>query len=389
MDSLDEIIEALKFKNTFQYPLESLKDGYLETLQKRLDEYVNRIEKFDNILISEDINHSKPSSSIKAMGDEVIEVIRLYLSGKVEEAYRRFSELLNRNRAYIDNLTLHIENEKEVFFRVRYSEKDITDKKDIFHIPFSLRHLVDTMRYSIAGVPCLYFGNTIYDCWLEMEKPELNKLYISKFKNIKEIKILDFAMTFHTLKKIPNIEDQHPEQYSRGTIKSFLRLYPLILSCSFKKQNTNAKFNIEYIIPNMLLQWISNEKEHIDGIRYFSTKMKHERYDSIGINTVFPPKENKDSMEGFCPRLKNTFKFTAPISWSMINTLPLKDIDTGQNNSVRETEKILQSVDEVIDSHYKMTKFYQVENNIDNYFEFLELDNKQRPKKISLLDEWF
>jgi len=139
----------------------------------------------------------------------------------------------------------------------------------------------------------------------------------------------------------------------------------------------------------MLLQWISNEKEHIAGIRYFSTKMKHERYNSIGINTVFPPKENKDSIEGFCPKLKRTFKFTAPVSWSMINTLPLEYTKEQYKQEISEREKILQSMDEVIDSHYRMTKFYQIEKNIDNYFEFLTLDDKQRPKNINTIEDYY
>jgi len=241
------------------------------------------------------------------------------------------------------------------------------------------------MRYSIAGVPCLYFGNTIYNCWLEMDKPDLNKLYISKFKNIKKIKILDFAITFHTINNVATKTNQYPKEYSKKKINSFLRLYPLILACSFKKLNENANFNIEYIIPNMLLQWISNEKESIDGIRYFSTKMKHDRYDSIGINTVFPPKRNKDSMKGFCPKLKDTFSFTAPISWSMINTFPIQKF---KNLKINEDNKILQSSEEIIDSHYKMTKFYEVEKSIDEYFEFLKLDDTTRPKKYYPFDEW-
>jgi hypothetical protein len=386
MDELDTIVKILKEKNTFQYPLISTKDGYLKTLSSRLDEYVKRIKLIEEKYFKHSI--VQLSESIEKTGQDIIEVIKLYLSGKGESAYKDFSKILNDNRTNIENLTLHFEEDQELFYRVRYSEKEITAKSDIFHIPFSLRHLVGTMRYSIAGVPCLYFGNTIYDCWLEMDKPDLNKLYISKFKNTREINILDFAITFHTLNKMPTMEDQRSEHYSKEKIESFLALYPLILACSFKKQYENAKFDIEYIIPNMLLQWISNQKEHIDGIRYFSTKMKHDRYNSIGINTVFPPKDNKDSMDGFCPVLKHTFKFTAPISWSMINTLPLKDTNDSYRMTIVDSEKILQSVDEVIDSHYKITKFYQVEKNIDNYFEFLELENKQRPKKASLSDDW-
>lgn len=386
-EELKDAIKILSAKNTFQYPLESLKGGYLETLEKRIDDYINRIEelriKKSFYLISQEIN---PLEKIK---DNLIEIIKSYLSGNIELAYNKFSELIGSNRHHIENLMLHINEEEEVFYRVRYSEKEISSKESIFHVPFDKRHLVSTMRYSIAGVPCLYLGNSIYDCWLEMDKPELNKLFISKFKNIERISIIDFAITLNTLYKEPTIQDQRPIQYSFDKINSFLTIYPLILACSFKKQNENAKFNIEYILPNMLLQWISREKEHISGIRYFSTKMHHKRYDSIGVNIVFPPKKNKDHMKGFCPYLKDLFSFTAPISWSMLNNFPLRDIDDRIIPRITNDTKILQSSDEVIDSHYKMTKFYQIEQNIDNYFEFLKLDDKQRPERINHINNLF
>lgn len=387
-EELKNIIKALSSQNTFKYPLESLKGGYLETLEKRIDEYVKRVEELnlEYISISREQEEVNPLVKIK---DYLIEIIRLYLSGNIEEAYNKFSILINMNRHHIENLMLHIENGEEVFYRVRYSEKEISSKEEIFHVPFDKRHLVSTMRYSIAGVPCLYLGNSIYDCWLEMDKPELNKLYISKFKNTESISIIDFAITLDTLYKEPTIHDQNPNQYTFNKVNSFLTIYPLILACSFKKLNENAKFNIEYILPNMLLQWISREKEHISGIRYFSTKMHHKRYDSIGINIVFPPKKNKDSLKGFCPYLKNLFSFTAPISWSMINNFPLINLNDRNIPRITNDTKILQSSDEVIDSHYKMTKFYQIEQNIDNYFEFLKLDDKQRPERINLWNDLF
>jgi hypothetical protein len=255
LEELKDVIKILSAKNTFQYPLESLKGGYLETLEKRIDEYIKRVDELQIKDIFNSINQEiNPLISVKSY---LIDIIKLYLSGDIEKAYNKFSNLINKNRRHIDNLMLHIQEEEEVFYRVRYSEKDISSKEAIFHVPFDKRHLVSTMRYSIAGVPCLYLGNSIYDCWLEMDKPELNKLFISKFKNIESINILDFAITLNTLYKEPTLSDQRPTQYTFEKINSFLTIYPLILACSFKKQNENAKFNIEYILPNMLLQWIS------------------------------------------------------------------------------------------------------------------------------------
>jgi len=383
-EELDEIIEVLTRQNTFEYPMESLNVGYLGTLEQRLNEYVERLDALPDNSISADVKAS--IGGIRTLNNRILEIIKAYLSGKTEDAYRYFGSLFGEMRPQLEALTEEKETENEILYRVRASE--VTEKEGIFHIPFSKRYLVSTMRYSIAGVPCLYFGNTIYACWLEMGKPDLNKLHISKFKNAIPIKILNFAITFKTLNGIPAFRENGYNPYDKETIKSFLQLYPLILACSFKKKEDNANFHVEYVIPNMLLQWISGKKAHVDGIKYFSTKMNHDNYDSIGANIVFPPKENKDSMEGFCPKLERTFKFTAPISWHMINAFPLKDVNTHSPVVVNDHEKIIQSSDEVIGSHYRMTKFYQIEENIDDYFEFLTLNDKQRPKNLHSLDEW-
>jgi len=145
-NSFDELIKALKYNNTFQYPLESLKGGYLETLMVRLAEYIKRIEKFDNISL---IYKNNNNLSIEKMSTDIIDIIKLHLSGKVEDAYKKFSIILNDNRIYIDELILHIEEEEEELYRVRFSQKDITDKKDIFHIPFSWNNEIFNCRSSL------------------------------------------------------------------------------------------------------------------------------------------------------------------------------------------------------------------------------------------------
>lgn len=379
---LQDIIEALTKQNTFEYPLESLKVGYLGTLEQRLEEYAKRLEELSDNSISQEVKES--IVDIRTLNHNIIQIIKTYLSGQTEDAYKYFGDMLNHQREHLEALIEEKQEEEEVLYRVRASEAK--GRKGIFHIPFNMRHLVSTMRYSIAGVPCLYFGNTIYACWLEMGKPDLNSLNISKFRNAIPVKILNFAITFKTLDGIPTFNENGYRPYSKEKIIHFLKIYPLVLACSFKKKEENASFHMEYIIPNMLLQWISSQKTHVDGIKYFSTKMKHDSYDSIGANIVFPPKENKDSMEGFCPKLEKTFKFTAPISWHMINTFPLKDVNTHSPVVVGDHEKIIQSSDEVMGSHYKMTKFYQIEENIDDYFEFLFLNDETRPKRYTIDD---
>lgn len=381
-DELKDILKVLTKQNKFEYPFTSLDKGYLGTLEQRFEEYAKRLEELPDNSISQEVK--RDIVEIRTLNNNINQIIKTYLSGQTEDAYRHFGNMLSEQREHLEALVEERQVEEEALYRVRASEAK--GRKGIFHIPFNMRHLVSTMRYSIAGVPCLYFGNTIYACWLEMGKPDLNSLNISKFRNAIPIKILNFAITFKTLDGIPTFNESGYRPYSKEKIVHFLKIYPLILACSFKKKEENASFHMEYIIPNMLLQWVSSQKTHVDGIKYFSTKMKHHSYDSIGINIVFPPKENKDSMEGFCPKLERTFKFTAPISWHMINTFPLKDVNTHSRVEVDDHEKIIHSSEEVMGSHYKMTKFYQIEENIDDYFEFLFLNDEVRPKRFTLDD---
>lgn len=385
---LQTILEELKKYNHFKYPLSPLDEGYKQTFAKRVEKYIEKINQLPHGELA--LILKKEVKTIQNSKKTIDRVISHYLSGSNAKAYSTFHTHMKKMRSHLENLA-YIYEAEEKFYRVRVSDKEITDKKEIFHIPYDKRSLVKTQRYSIAGVPSIYLGNSIYVCWKELDKPDLNKMYISQFVTERRLKILDFAITFETLNIIPTIHDQRPTQYSYEKIKAFFILYPLVLACSFTKQYENATFNIEYIIPNMILQWLSTEKDHFDGIRYFSTKMKHERYNSIGINVVMPTKEKKDSLEKdeFCPKLKSTFKYTAPVSWALINTFP----DAGQTfgngaKNIEDDQKILQNIDELVLQHYKITRFYNVEKNLTHYFLPLLMDDKTRPKNFDFMNPW-
>ncbi|MFW8247620.1 hypothetical protein ACOIDW_27415, partial [Klebsiella pneumoniae] len=70
-------------------------------------------------------------------------------------------------------------NENKPLFRVRKSDTPLSEREEIFHIPFTERQNVSAQRYSVAGLPCLYLGTSLYVCWQEMNKPDFDKLYLS------------------------------------------------------------------------------------------------------------------------------------------------------------------------------------------------------------------
>ena len=101
---------------------------------------------------------------------------------------------------------------------------------------------------------------------------------------------------------------------------AYLLWYPLIAACSFIRTNKNDPFAAEYIIPQLLMQWVRSEinsKEHEDidnltGIRYFSCASV--RASDMGFNYVFPTSgQQKSSDLPYCSVLTRAFCLTKPV----------------------------------------------------------------------------
>ncbi|MCP6412589.1 hypothetical protein NL483_29000, partial [Klebsiella pneumoniae] len=74
---------------------------------------------------------------------------------------------------------------------------------------------------------------------------------------------------------------------SEENLISYLCLWPLIIACNYIKKQPDAAFNQEYIIPNILMQWISRkENSPIIGIAYRSTKITSIKHSDLAINVV-------------------------------------------------------------------------------------------------------
>ncbi len=103
-------------------------------------------------------------------------------------------------------------------------------KEGMFHVPFESRIKIETQRYSIAGLPCLYLGNSAYVCWLEMGKPNLDSLnmaLIEKTTNTDRLRILDLSLTAEQVKQCYLCGE-----YSEIFAEDYLMMWPLIALCS-------------------------------------------------------------------------------------------------------------------------------------------------------------
>lgn len=337
--------------------------------------------------------------TIQSLQDGITECLECYLSGDIKSAYDSFELMLKPKYIFqqIENICIPLRqvcNKKTPLYRVRKSDIPLSTRKDIFHIPFTHRHLVKAQRYSVAGLPCLYLGTSLYICWREMDKPDFDKLYISAFITASDDDnslLLNLSADFIykiSLRFRKKGEPTPTEEYSVDTMLSYLTLWPLIIACNYLKEHSDASFMQEYIVPNLLMQWISRDinSNNIIGIAYRSTKLLANTDSEKGINIVIPPKVRYEDMKGyeFCPELSELFEFTPPVSWQILKSLdyvPLRQSLSDRealSAKMRRFKKwgLSGNLDDDILNFYQLSDFYKLETCIDEIQMYDNIDAK-------------
>ena len=82
-------------------------------------------------------------------------------------------------------------------YRARKGTADqIEDIWSMYHIPFNMREKVESQRFSIPGLPCLYLSKSVYTCWMELKQPSDSELYVSRARVDDNIKIFNLAVKY-------------------------------------------------------------------------------------------------------------------------------------------------------------------------------------------------
>ena len=95
----------------------------------------------------------------------------------------------------------------------------------------------------------------------------------------------------------------------RNYLLKYLYTYPLRAACSVTVEYPEGRFKEEYIIPQLLLQWIRKDKDFY-GVKYESSKFSDEVRGFGGYNLVLLTKDfDKDGYDKF---LRNNVKISIP-----------------------------------------------------------------------------
>lgn len=219
-----------------------------------------------------------------------------------------------------------LETDRLHLFRLRgISDAAKHTRKDLFHVPSCARSMISTCRYSIAGYPSLYLTTSV-ELGVEEIGSTNNNVLVSHFKIMRPQKELNIRVLELGIKPQDFYEqnrEHRNEPWSARDLgginlrnneirSNYLRWYPLIATCSFIRANKNSPFSSEYIVPQLLMQWVRKQigRDELMGIRYFSCASV--RASDLGFDYVFPV-NNTNYEEGYCSVLRNSFLLTDPV----------------------------------------------------------------------------
>lgn len=315
-------LEILKEK-IFDLPLDSKDTEYLKFIIQTNAEIIKLVESVNDLKLLEKVRYITKSIEM---------TIQYVYEGKYNKGYDELSIVLNEFESELKKLNVEMKKSySDIYYRVRCVDGEVNEKgekwslQDNFHLPFGLRHLCKNQRYSISGYPCLYLARTVYTCWEEFGRPELDKMIVSKYKipstyNILYLSYLPYQLKYNYYKeqRIRKISMNELLDEKNEYLNTYIALLPLILASSVKRQHVSASFHAEYIIPQILTQWVRSESD-FDGIMYFSTMTytRSSKNSALYENLVIPTK--KVESKEFCDELSSGIKMTDPIMKSDID----------------------------------------------------------------------
>ncbi|MGD0479521.1 MAG: hypothetical protein ABSA42_05085 [Terracidiphilus sp.] len=306
-----------------ELPRSRSEEDYQKFLKDWFDEFLGPIDPLTSgDWVSQELKSNK--DVVGALCEGVLAALSSYFNGHPSEAYERFRRAMKAVQPWLSPLASveDVSSDLQFLYRVRLGSLTDFTRKDLFHIPFEKRTLVRTQRYSISRLPSLYLGGSIWVCWEELGRPSFEKMQISRFMAVtgSNIQVLDLGFRPAV---IAAFMATHPlnfavERPSSKFVLAHAICWPLIAACSVLVKHPGDPFIPEYVIPQLLLQWIQREPG-FDGIRYFSTRIAQYVDDPRpAANYVFPVKQSKPA--GLCDELSKKFLLTRPLSWQILQS---------------------------------------------------------------------
>lgn len=314
MDSILELLGKYRchLKRGNQSMADFLKEDfgkYISDLEKATDYNKNPLTTME---MCDLVNKYIPE--VRKNAQRIVQVYNLYNEGKIVAASNKAFEVFDSMKPLLMQRYSGTPF-NPYYYRIRpvNSDEKKLDRKDLFHISNLNNYLVGTERYSMPGHPCLYLASQPELAWYECGKPE--RFYVAKFSIPQQendyMKFVDFSKKLMPLMYSFQswFNNENEIDLVRNYLLKYLCTYPLRAACSVVVEHPDGKFKEEYILPQLLLQWVVNDTD-LDGISYESCKESDYVKTIGGHNVVLVTK--KFDVEGYDIRLRNIVKVGKP-----------------------------------------------------------------------------
>lgn len=330
----EELFQKVKKK----LPIKHDSEDFITDVKRVYKEFFDDISNLEADAFGGEELKNTAIQDVKVRIRNVVLVLERYFEGCHSEAYQLLKEQMMKSDGFLDIDVIN-KGKGDYFYRARNNDGYIHSFEDMFHIPNNKRGIVKTERFSAPGYPCLYLGNTVYDCWEEMGRPSFEELFFSGFRVVNDFKLYD-------LRKPNRIA------FEKENLQKTLKRLVYTIACQFKVLHKEQPFKPEYIIPQLILELIissnreKNKKECGPyelpwGIAYTSThQSKDFQYQEDFLENVAIPVVDSRFNNVHCGFLASLFEISDPICYRYEE---LKERETGlfwEPMEMEEKEKI-------------------------------------------------
>lgn len=214
-------------------------------------------------------------TNIKSICNSILDAYYQTLQWNTEHVI----ELLNRSpiKDILKNTIATVEANTNLY-RLR-SDDNLVGKNDFMHTPFDQIYNCNSMRFSMAGTPCLYLGYSKVVCRKELGIKEGGS--IGHFRSNSEFRVVDLTL----------------EAQQKGTDIDMFELWPILAACYTVAPDRESNFKEEYVFPQILMHYI-RKNYNVDGLRYYSCRNKRlNPFSTEYMNVAFFAKINRASTD--------------------------------------------------------------------------------------------
>jgi hypothetical protein len=312
---------------------------------------------------------------IRGLSAAIARAWRLATSGDISAAMTRFGEGLDavgsELRAMSRRHARVLPNQS--WYRLA-AWAGVSLRAHMFHAPFELAQ--GNYRFSTVGSPTLYLANSVYLCWLECGRPQLDRCFVSRFEiDVEGFHLFDIpsnSLAYVEPLNLPGVPEHEWDprrvmnspyvEHVTFELAEYLTLWPLLAAVTVRRLEPSPGGTPEYVVPQLLMLWIKASEDFL-GVRYFTSRDDPAPWNTNDhpINLALPARTAKRA--GYCDFLRARARCTEPQALASMAALNARELATPAAAARREEHsgRYMVELEGVGWTHYIETDFGKME----------------------------